>query len=80
MRRIACLIVVFCSITQPLISFAQVRQLTLDSTIKKLGDRFITDKQAVGLSIGVYTDTVRTSIISVLYKKTIYFAIAKYSL
>jgi len=57
MRRIACLIVVFCSITQPLISFAQVRQLTLDSTIKKLGDRFITDKQAVGLSIGVYTDT-----------------------
>jgi len=41
---------------QPLILFGQVKQLTLDSTIKKLGGKFITDKQAVGLSIGVYTD------------------------
>ena len=56
MRTIACLIVAFCSIIHPLILFGQVKQLTLDSTIKKMGDRFITDKQAVGLSIGVYTD------------------------
>jgi serine-type D-Ala-D-Ala carboxypeptidase/endopeptidase len=55
MRRIVFLIVAISSITQRGILFAQDKQLTLDSTIKKLGDKFITDKQAVGLSIGVYT-------------------------
>jgi D-alanyl-D-alanine-carboxypeptidase/D-alanyl-D-alanine-endopeptidase len=56
MRRIACLIIAIFSISQPLILFGQDKRLALDSTIKKLGNSFITDKQAVGLSIGVYTD------------------------
>jgi D-alanyl-D-alanine-carboxypeptidase/D-alanyl-D-alanine-endopeptidase len=56
MKRIPCLIVAICSIIQPLILFGQDKQSTLDSIIKKLGEKFITDKQAVGLSIGVYTN------------------------
>ena len=47
---------IICSITQPPVLFGQDRQLPLDSIIKKLGEKFITDKQAVGLSIGVYTN------------------------
>jgi D-alanyl-D-alanine-carboxypeptidase/D-alanyl-D-alanine-endopeptidase len=54
-KSIACLTVAICSIMPPSL-FGQHTQSALDATIRKLGDRFIVDKQAVGLSIGVYAN------------------------
>src|SRR5215212_566456 len=55
MKKIVCLRIVLSSITLPQILYGQDKQINLDTLVKKLGEKFMTDKQAVGLSIGVYT-------------------------
>jgi serine-type D-Ala-D-Ala carboxypeptidase/endopeptidase len=37
-------------------TFGQTKQVNTDTLVKRLGDTFIMDKQAVGLSIGVYNN------------------------
>lgn len=55
-KEITCLVVLFFLLFLPCIFYAQGRSVKFDTTIKKLGEKFITDKQAVGLSIGIYSN------------------------
>jgi CubicO group peptidase (beta-lactamase class C family) len=43
-------------IVSPWTCFAQTKQVNTDTLVKRLGDTFMKDKQAVGLSIGVYNN------------------------
>ena len=55
MRKTICLLII--SLTMlPRFLCAQNGRSNLDSLVKKLGEQFMTDKQAVGLSVGVYTN------------------------
>lgn len=56
MKKTTCRTVVLYLIILPQILYGQGKRLTLDTTVKKLGERFITDRQAVGLSIGIYSN------------------------
>lgn len=56
MKKIIYLKILLAALILPQILLGQNKQNDLDALVKKLGQKFITDKQAVGLSIGVYTN------------------------
>jgi CubicO group peptidase (beta-lactamase class C family) len=56
MKKIIGLGMLLASLLSSQILLAQDKQANLDALVKKLGEKFIDDKQAVGLSIGVYTE------------------------
>lgn len=55
-KKTLCLVVVISPVILPQIIHGQNKQLIFDTLVNKLGEKFITDKQAVGLSIGVYSN------------------------
>lgn len=58
LKKIQSLAAVLISLMLSQIIHGQNKQQAIDSLVKKLGENFITDKEAVGLSIGIYSNGV----------------------
>ena len=50
------LMIIVCFVLATSVSYGQPRQLIPDSLVKRLGEYFIKNKEAVGLSVGVYNN------------------------
>jgi D-alanyl-D-alanine-carboxypeptidase/D-alanyl-D-alanine-endopeptidase len=54
MKKIIGLTIITCFTTATSVLYSQAKQINPDTLVKRLGETFMKDKQAVGLSIGVY--------------------------
>lgn len=56
MKKIITLTIITCLTIATSVLYGQTKQVPLDTLVKRLGETFMKDKQAVGLSIGVYNN------------------------